>query len=293
MIKKHNAINLKNRKIIKIIGEEATHFLQALITTNVEKIGLQELFPGALLSPQGKVIADFLICKIDHGYMIDIAEYLADTFQKRLNLYKLHKKIEITQPLHETITVFWDNEEDTSDFDLKFVDKRFPQTKHVTRIYGKIPFSVPEYNDNWERMRIRFAIAESGQDYEIGKVFPHDINYDQINGLVFNKGCYIGQEVISRMHHRSTARRRFLIVKGKDNLTSTSTIQADTKILGQLSTCVENEALALLRIDHVKDAMNKNIPFTVGNIPVTITIAENMNFTFPEKDVEINCHDQN
>ncbi|WP_409361741.1 YgfZ/GcvT domain-containing protein [Bartonella heixiaziensis] len=288
MIEKQNAICLKKRKIIKVMGEEATHFLQVLITTDVEKMSAQEIFPGALLSPQGKVIADFLIAKINQGYIFDIAESLADMFQKRLLLYKLHKKVEITQPLQEVVTVFWNNGMDISNCDSSFMDKRFPQKEKIIRTYGKIPFTISECNDNWDRMRIRYAIAESGQDYEIGKVFPHDINYDQIGGLVFNKGCYIGQEVVSRMHHRGAARRRVLVVKSQHPLTSASTIKAQTKILGQLATCVANEGLALLRIDHVKDAMDKGIPLTIENVPVTINIAENMNFTFPESTVETN-----
>ncbi|MCL6229504.1 CAF17-like 4Fe-4S cluster assembly/insertion protein YgfZ [Bartonella bilalgolemii] len=286
MIEKQNAINLKNRKIIKVIGEEATDFLQALITTDVTKINSRELFPGALLSPQGKVIADFLIGKIDQNYMIDIAASLADTFHKRLILYRLHKKIEIIQPLQEIINVFWQNELDSLNFNLSFIDKRFPKKEKVVRTYGKIPFLIPEYNTYWDLIRIHYGIAESDQDYEIGKVFPHDINYDQIHGLFFNKGCYIGQEVISRMHHRRTARRRFLVVKSQYPLTSGSTVKAGTKILSQLRTCVKNEALALMRIDHVKEAMEKNLQFTVDDIPVTINIAENMNFTFPKSSVE-------
>lgn len=288
MITKQDAIRLKNRKIIKIMGEDAKQFLQSLITTDVTKIGPKELFPGALLSPQGKVIADFLISKIDNGYMIDITESLADTFQKRLLLYKLHKKVEITQPLQEVITVILNSAQDTYDFDLSFIDNRFLKKEKVVRIYGEVPYSISECNNLWDQIRIRYAIAESGQDYEIGKVFPHDINYDQINGLVFNKGCYIGQEVVSRMHHRNTIRRRFLVVRGQQPLLSGSAIQAGTKILGHLGTCIANEALALMRIDHVKDAMNNNIPFTANDVPVIITIAENMNFTFPETTIETN-----
>ncbi|WP_332060355.1 CAF17-like 4Fe-4S cluster assembly/insertion protein YgfZ [Bartonella sp. CB74] len=290
MNEKQHAIRFKNRKIIKVTGEEATNFLQVLITTDVKQIKPQEIFPGALLSPQGKVIADFLIGKINDGYLIDIVASLADTFQKRLLLYKLHKKVEITQPLQEMVTVLWNNEKeiDSLDCNLSFIDKRFPQKERILRTYGKTPFSAPEYNDTWNKLRIRYAIAESDEDYEIGKVFPHDINYDQIGGLTFNKGCYIGQEVISRMHHRRAARRRILVVKSQHKLASKSSITAGTKVLGCLGTCSANEALALMRIDHVKDAMNNNITFTVENAPVTINIAENMNFTFPENTVETN-----
>ncbi|WP_375610153.1 MULTISPECIES: YgfZ/GcvT domain-containing protein [unclassified Bartonella] len=289
MIEKQNAICLKNRAIIQITGEEATDFLQSLITTDVKKINPQEIFPGALLSPQGKVLADFLIGKKEDGYLIDIIMPLADILHKRLLLYKLRKKIEITQPFQELVTVSWKNESDTLNFDSGFVDKRFPEKEKIIRIYGKTSFLASEYHNMWNQLRIRYAIAESGQDYEVGKVFPHDINYDQINGLAFNKGCYIGQEVVSRMHHRQAARRRILIVKGQHELSPQSSIEAGTKVFGSLGTCVDNEALALLRIDHVKDAMDHNIPFTVKNIPVTISIAENMNFTFPENTVE-NTH---
>ncbi|WP_074380846.1 YgfZ/GcvT domain-containing protein [Bartonella doshiae] len=286
MIEKQNAIRLKNRSVLKIIGEESTHFLQSLITTNVQQITPQEMFPGALLSPQGKVIADFLIGKIEGGYLIDIVVSLADILQKRLLLYKLRTKVEITQPLQEVVTVFLNNERDTSDYDSSFIDKRFPKKEKIMRIYGKTSFTASECDNHWNHLRIRYAIAESGVDYEIGKVFPHDINYDQINGLVFNKGCYIGQEVVSRMHHRHAARRRILLVKSQNELTQGSNVVAGNKILGHLGTCAGKEALALMRIDHVKDAMDNNIPFTVKDVPVTISIAENMNFTFPENTVE-------
>ncbi|ETS14478.1 YgfZ/GcvT domain-containing protein [Bartonella quintana] len=286
MIEKQNAICFKKRKVIKVTGEEATDFLQSLITTDVTKIAPQEIFPGALLSPQGKVLADFLIGKRDDDYLIDIVSSLADTLYKRLLFYKLRKKVEISQPFQELVTISWNNESNNFNFDSSFIDKRFPQKEKIVRTYGEIPFSAPDYNKNWNRLRIRYAIAESGQDYEIGKIFPHDINYDQISGLSFNKGCYIGQEIVSRMHHRHTARRRVLIVKSQHELTSESAVEAGTKVLGHLGTCAANEALALMRIDHVKDAMNNNITFTVENTPVTISIAENMNFTFPEKTLE-------
>lgn len=286
MIEKQNAILFKNRKIIKVTGEEATDFLQVLITTDVTKIGPQEIFPGALLSPQGKVIADFLIGKREDGYFIDIVVSLADILYKRLLLYKLHKKVEIIQQLQEFVTVSWNNESDTLNFDSSFIDKRFPQKEKIIRTYGTTPFLVSEYHDNWNQLRVHYAIAESDKDYEIGKVFPHDINYDQINGLSFNKGCYIGQEIVSRMHHRRTARRRILVVKSQHELTPRSSIKAGNKVLGYLGTCAANEALVLTRIDHIKDAMDNNIPLTVNDVPVTISIAENMNFTFPEPTME-------
>lgn len=140
MIEKQNTIRFKNRSIIKVIGEEATDFLQSLITTDVTKIGLQEIFPGALLSPQGKVIADFLIGKIEDGYLIDIVASFADILQKRLLFYKLRRKVEITEPLQEVVTVFLNPERISSEYDSSFIDKRFPQKKNNANLWKYPPF---------------------------------------------------------------------------------------------------------------------------------------------------------
>ena len=285
MVESHCSLTLENRRILTITGEDRTHFLERLITTDVEKIGSGEMLPGALLSPQGKVIFDFLIGRIDDGFIIDISADLADSFKKRLSLYRLRSKVEISESPESVIGISWQSDSLTSESDSSFADKRFPAQEKVTRFYGKnmtaLPFSQNS-SDQWDLLRIKYAIAESGKDFKLGDVFPHDINFDQTGAISYNKGCYIGQEVVSRMHHRGTIRRRMLVVEGEDNLPATGSIECEGKTVGNLGTVIGKHASAIVRIDKVKAGIDKNIPFFVENVPVTLTITPNMNYGFPE-----------
>lgn len=294
MAENQKNLTLKDRRIIEIRGEDATHFLHNLITTHVENINPHEMYPGALLSPQGKLIFNFLIGKIIDGFLIDIDAPSAEAFQKRLFLYKLRSKVEIHESLESVVSVSWQNDSDCSQFDSYFIDKRFPANEKVVRHYIKNKPSATtdsllsqacEYAE-WTKLRMRYAIGENGFDFELGDVFAHDINFDQIGGLSFIKGCYIGQEVVSRMHHRGTARRRLLLVESEMPLPIASTLKVNGKLIGQLGTVIDKTALALVRIDRVKMAMDNGEPIMAGTIPVKLSITENMNFTFPEKTTE-------
>lgn len=289
MDENHPTLTLSDRRIVRITGEDATHFLERLITTDVEKVVKSELLPGALLSPQGKVLFDFLIGRIDNGYIIDIAANLADSFKKRLNLYKLRSKVEINESPESVINVSWQKDSPFLQNDSTFADKRFPDNEKVFRNYQLgTPLAPSSKNtlDQWNLLRIKYAIAESGYDFTPGEVFPHDINLDQIGAISYKKGCYIGQEIVSRMHHRATARRRMLVVKSNGRLPAAGTIEADGKMIGNLGTVVGNDASAIVRIDKVKAGLDKHIPFTVGEIPVKLTIAPNMKYVFPEDTSE-------
>lgn len=285
MDENHPALTLSDRRIVRITGEDATHFLERLITTDVEKIAKGELLPGALLSPQGKVLFDFLIGRIDNGYIIDMSVKLAESFRKRLSLYKLRSKVEINESPESVINVSWQKDSSFSQNDSTFADKRFPDNEKVFR---RLSLGTPpalcskDALDQWNLLRIKYAIAESGYDFTPGDVFPHDINFDQIGAISYKKGCYIGQEIVSRMHHRATARRRMLVVKSNNNLPPAGAIETDGKMIGNLGTVVGKNASAIVRIDKVKAGLDKHTPFTVGENSVTLTIAPNMKYGFPE-----------
>lgn len=289
MAENNLSLTLEDRRIIEITGVDATHFLERLITTDVEKLLEGELLPGALLSPQGKVLFDFLVGKISDGYLIDISHQLAEAFIKRLMLYKLRSDVQIVESTKWVTVFFSQNDSDSLQTDSSFIDKRFPENEKVMRCYsaGRTPApNSGESERHWDLLRIHYGIAESGKDFSVNDVFPHDINFDQIGGISYKKGCYIGQEVVSRMHHRGTARRRTLIATGQDILPPSGTIEAEGKIVGNLGTVVGNEALALVRIDRVKTAMDKGASLTVEGQCLTLHIAPNMDYNFPENASE-------
>jgi folate-binding protein YgfZ len=124
-------------------------------------------------------------------------------------------------------------------------------------------------------MRIAYGVAESGRDYALSDVFPHDILMDKNHGVDFRKGCYVGQEVVSRMHHRGTARRRVVTVTGETALPGSGTsIQAGGKPVGELGTVTGNRALAIVRTDRIADALAANIAATADGVDVTLTLPD-------------------
>lgn len=276
-------ITLTNRAIIAVHGEEAKHFLQNLITTDIVQLGPGELLPGALLTPQGKVKFDFLIGLENQGYLIEINDVDAANFQKVLLLYKLRAKVEITKPKQCVTLLSWQNSLSILDLGLSFRDKRFPDLLNVQRQYLDQSTDPHQNIDRWKQLRIDYAIAESHSDFSLGDVFAHDINFDQIGGLSFKKGCYIGQEVVSRMHHRQTARRRTIIAQAQTAIPEKATvIVADGQPIGTLGTILGDNAIAIIRIDRAKKAMDQGKAITAEGVPLQLLLPSNVTFSFPE-----------
>lgn len=277
--------------LIKIDGEDSQSFLQNLITTDIEHLEKDTMRPGALLTPQGKIAYDFLIGKKKDSFFIHIDKKNSSNFIKRLSMYKLRSKVNIEHENQYFNEIYEDTKQEDlieklikNDNILFFKDKSFLLNQNIIRVY-KINNSnqdIDKEQQNYINLRITNAVAESGVDYELNDAFPHDINLDQAHGLSFKKGCYIGQEVVSRMHHRKTARRRILIAKAQSPLPPSGTIiTAEDKPVGTIGTIQDKQGLALVRIDRVKQAMDKAIPLMADGTEVTLEIPPMVNFTFP------------
>lgn len=279
------SVNLERRALVNVTGEDAEKLLQNVITTDLDALKPGELKPGALLTPQGKILFDFLVSRTENGIRIDIAGTSAADLAKRMMLYRLRAKADISVQDESVISVSWESDSASSDIDSSKTlrDTRFPAELKVMRTYGAGLASAPL--QDWDALRIAHGVAESPVDFALADVFPHDINLDQTGGVAFNKGCFVGQEVVSRMQHRGTARRRTLIVSGESSLPETGTpITADGREIGTLGTVVGRNGLALTRIDRVKDAMDANVPVLAGGVPVKLSIPPEARFTFPESE---------
>jgi tRNA-modifying protein YgfZ len=158
---------------------------------------------------------------------------------------------------------------------------RFPAELHVTRSYGSVGKEDAGL-EAYDALRIQHGVAEGGSDYSFGDVFPHDVNLDQIKGVSFSKGCYVGQEVVSRMQHRGTARRRAVIATGDGPLTGRAELTAGGRSVGALGSAVGNTALALVRVDKVKDAMDAGLEILAGGVAVTLSLPPHVSFGWPE-----------
>lgn len=277
-------IHLPERALIGLKGPEAEPFLQNLITTDLGKLVAGEAMPGALLSPQGKILFDFLVSRNEDGLLLECRADIADDLVRRLMLYRLRAKVEIGKRDQGLIAVSWDSESGASPIDSTagLRDARFSLPALARRHYANLPTADADMAD-WHRFRIRNGVAESGSDYALGDAFPHDVLLDQTGGVGLRKGCYVGQEVVSRMQHRGTARRRVLLVTSDADLPAQGAdISAGGKPLGTMGSISGREGLAIVRIDRVKDALDAGTPMLAGDVPVRLSIPGWARFGFPE-----------
>jgi folate-binding protein YgfZ len=278
--------SLNGRAVLNVTGEHAENFLQNLITTDLDTLERGDLKPGALLNPQGKILFEFLVSRNGDGLRLDTLQTSANDLLKRLTLYKLRAKVQIAADSETLVRVSWENESGSSDNESTVHDQRFPDELNVSRHYGGEPLS--DGNEAaWIALRIVHGVAEAPYDYALGDAFPHDVNLDQTGGVSFKKGCFVGQEVVSRMQHRGTARRRILVATGTADLPETGTpITAKGREIGILGSIAGKAGLALVRIDRVKDAMDVGTPILAGEIAIHLAIPPEHRFTFPEATQE-------
>ena len=276
------SVTLSGRAFLRISGKDAEAFLQSLITTNLLDLQENEIRPGALLTPQGKILFDFLIRR-DEGdaFLIETTEDQRDAFLKRLTMYKLRAAVDLAIAGGGEATVSWDEAETGAPRDVRFVKAGLD----VSRRMGGGGTDDPALYDE---LRIRAGLPEAGRDYALSDAFPHDVLLDRSGGLSFRTGCYVGQEVVSRMQHRGTARRRPVIVRGEAALPASGTeLLAGGKPIGTLGSVCGTLGLAIVRIDRAADAMRGGTPITADGAPVTVELPPWTGLTFPEDNAEV------
>lgn len=286
------ALILSDRTVIRVNGADAQHFLQNLITANVDAIKPGEASPAALLTPQGKILFDFLISKSgETAYDCDIRSDQAGDFIRRLTLYKLRAAVSFETLSDQPVIAGWEGQAPAG----ALRDLRFPREANVWRLYGEGP-AVDADRAAWDAVRIACGVAESGADFAPSDVFPHDILMDRNGGVDFRKGCYVGQEVVSRMQHRGTARRRVAVLTAETDLPVAKNPEAEITILagdkpaGSLGSVAGKAGLAIVRTDRVADALSQGVQLTLDGIPVTLTLPGWTGLSFNSGDANASDH---
>jgi len=273
---------LTDRGVIKVSGEDARNFLNGLVTTDVALVrpGLGRF--GALLTPQGKIIADFLITEAPAGhgggFLIDVPRPLAQGLADKLKFYKLRAKVTV-ENLSDTIGVLaaWDGEPAMKP-DLAFADPRSAALGWRILIPEELKQKVADVigaglleADAYEEHRILCGVPRGGLDFMYNDAFPHETNMDRLHGVDFDKGCYVGQEVVSRMQHRGTARTRTVKIILEDFSPEPGLpVLAGDKPVGTMGSTAGKRGLALIRIDRAADALEAGVKLTAGGLPIRI-----------------------
>ncbi|WEX78454.1 folate-binding protein YgfZ [Sinorhizobium numidicum] len=269
---------LDDRAIINVSGKDAEDLLQGLITTDIGALAPDEVRPGALLTPQGKILFDFLISRDDETLRLETARDQAEALLKRLTMYKLRSAVDLSLLSPAPVTIVFAEDQPAGSYrDHRFEKAGMP----VFRLYRDTPGPEAPLAD-FDRLRIAAGVAVSGADYALQDAFPHDVLMDMNGGLSFRKGCYVGQEVISRMQHRGTARRRVVIVAGDAPLPPTgASISVDGRPIGSLGTVRNQTGLAIVRIDKAGEAIANGETILAGDVAVSLTLPGWTGLTFP------------
>lgn len=260
-----------DRALFRFSGEDAHRLVNDVVT------GHMPTEPGtanwwALLSPQGKILAEGFAGNDDGALLLDVHQSVADDFFKRMRMYKLRAKVEI-EDLRESYRVGF-SPETGEKIALGSVELGFRQVSPLDQSAHWV-----EDDAEYHRARIAAGILHQGNDFPANDAFAHDLGMDILDGIDFVKGCYVGQEVVSRMKHRGTARRRPVIISGVD---MSGPISAGGREAGTVGQVVDGRAVAIMRLDRIADPSE----VTVDGKPVSISLPGWATYRFGDSTTE-------
>ena len=285
---------LPDRGVVKVAGDDARAFLHGLVSTNILTLAPGAARFCALLSPQGKIFADFIIVEAPAreggGFFLDVPGDLANPLVDKLNLYKLRSRV-VIENLSEVLGVLaaWDGAGTTA-IGLAYPDPRLAALglrvmlppHRAAGAASELGASCVEASE-YEAHRIALGIPRGGVDFKYGDAFPHESDMDQLGGVDFAKGCYVGQEVVSRMEHRGIARTRVLPIRYQGPAPQPGEpIMSRERQIGTMGSASGGHGLALLRIDRMADALKEGDLLLAAGIAVEPLRPDWANFALPD-----------
>jgi hypothetical protein len=275
---------LPERGVVKVAGDDARKFLNGLLTTDIAKVTPERAVFAALLTPQGKIMVDMIVAEAPAedggGFFLDCPRALSQTLVDRLTFYKLRAKLtveDLSEPLG--VMAIWEGAGRT-EYALCYDDPRLPALGLrcvlppgvATEAAADLGATLVEARE-YEAHRIALGTPRGGLDFQYNDAFPHEADMDQLNGIDFEKGCYVGQEVVSRVEHRGTARKRVVPVMFEDFASDAGVmVKVGDMDIGVMGSSVRGSGrgLAMLRLDRVGEALAAGKPLTSGGMSLNV-----------------------
>lgn len=246
---------LSDRSIVALSGPDARTLLQGLITNDIGQLAPDHPLYAALLTPQGKMLFDFLISEGDGAVLLDCAATSAEVLAKRLTMYRLRAKVEIA--VRPQLAIIWGEGLD---------DPRHPALGKRSIVARAETGAEP--SDAYLENRLKLGIPE-GADFGSDKMFALDVGLEELHGVSFDKGCYVGQELTARMKHRGTARKRLLLIESDGALPPGGTgVTASGQSLGEIASTYGSRGFALVRLDRLEESAGA--PCEAGGVAVRL-----------------------
>lgn len=242
-----------DRTLLRVSGPEARPFLQNLLTQDVERLASRPLLYAGLLTPQGKLITDMLLWAApEDAVLIDVATARAEDLQRRLTMYRLRAKVEIDR-LDQGVALDLDAPSNGA-----IPDPRLPGAALGWRRIVETDANLAHGEAAWLSHRVTLGVPDPAVDCAPEEVFALEALFEELDGVGFQKGCFVGQENVSRMKRRATTRRKFCPIAFEGSPAPFGTpVQAGEAELGSVRSGIDGRALALLRLDRAQEALNK------------------------------------
>ncbi|MFT6105929.1 MAG: folate-binding protein YgfZ [Rickettsiales bacterium] len=271
----NNILQLKNRSIISISGEDKEVFLQGLITNDINKASKSNAIYSFMLSPQGRFLYDFFIILDGERLLLDCDFEKVDEIVKKFSFFKFRSKVEIGKEEGLLVLTALDKEV-FDDQDIVFVDPR--DEKMGYRAFVKktdLHLLQENKSDEYNLRRINLKIPDDS-DLTVDKSFPLEFGFDDFSAVDYKKGCYVGQETTARMHYKGTIRKRiFLVEVDGEKIEKGTAIESGEKKIGLiLSSILHKDKLLALTLIKNLDNEGKEIKFgelkTQSNLVIKI-----------------------
>src|SRR5260370_19265769 len=284
---------LPDRGVVKVAGDDARSFLNGLLTSDIGRVAPDNACFAALLTPQGKIIMDMIVAEAPAqdggGFFLDVPKALVKSCVDRLNFYKLRAKVTI-EDLSETLGVMavWDGGAAT-EYGLCYRDPRLPALglrvilpPHLAAETAADLGAALIAADAFEAHRIALGIPRGGLDFVYGDAFPHEADMDQLHGVDFHKGCFVGQVVVSRLEHRGNVRTRYVPVAYEGFAPDAgAAVMAAEKQVGTFGSSAGGRALAMLRLDRAEDALAASHVLVARTVPLRLVKLDSPRVSFP------------
>ncbi|MDC0625246.1 hypothetical protein OAP76_06225 [Alphaproteobacteria bacterium] len=251
-----------NSQFLSIEGEDSNEFLQNLITNDINKCSEDNIIYSCLLSPQGKFLSDFFIFKKNEKYLIETHSFFYEKLLKKLNIYKLRSKVHINEVnnLH-SYSVFGDIQKDQD----TFIFNSDPRNKNIglklihLKKNPEIFDSLNEINEEkYHQILIQNTVPLSHYDLEENKSLLLENNFENLNSISWDKGCYVGQEITARMKYRALLKKKIYSLEIKEGSPLIGQLIIDNENeFGKIISIKNDSVLAMLKIELAEIKINK------------------------------------
>ncbi len=252
-------IKIPNRCFITLSGNDVKSFLQGITTIDIDKINSEQGGWGAVLSPQGKFQYGFFIFEYKNTLYIETNEDNLMDLGKHLTKFAVN--IDVVFAINKNITVYADLSEtnNKNNVTIKNDILTMNDPRHNVmgkRIYGLLNQELDAITDNYqyEKIRIKNTVVDLDTDGIFNNSYPLELNMDKLNGVNFDKGCFIGQEVTARMHYRNSVKKNAYTIEANQKLQSQNEItNSSGRVIATLTSAIDNIGIAIIRNQHINE----------------------------------------